>query len=81
MNKEVYESNKNLAGYAMNKTGKNSILFMKEEVIQEHMKFLMESPAPVYEPEPDHVNIEHPDLVEAEHEHEHVEKADAEEAQ
>ena len=34
----------------MNKREKNTILFMKEEVIQEHLKFLMETPAPVYEP-------------------------------
>ena len=51
----------------MNKKQKNTILFMKEEVIQEHLKFLMETPSPVYEPEPEHINIEHPDLVEIEH--------------
>lgn len=37
---------------------------MKEEVIQEHIKFLSASPPPVYEPEPESVNIEHPDLEE-----------------
>lgn len=67
MNKEVFESSKNLAGYGMNKKSKNTILFMKEEVIQEHIKFLTETPAPIYEAEPEHTNIEHPDLVQAEH--------------
>ena len=67
MKPEVYETTKYLAGYGMNKKEKNTILFMKEEVIQEHLRFLMETPSPVYEPEPEHVNIEHPDMVEIEH--------------
>ena len=67
VNHEVFESNKTLAGYGMNKGSKNSILFMKEEVIKEHLKFLMEAPVPVYEPEPEPINIDHADLTEAEY--------------
>ena len=34
VNKEVHQNSKNLAGYGMNKNNKNTILFMKEEIIQ-----------------------------------------------
>lgn len=62
MNKDVFEYNKNLAGYSLKKGALQTIMFMKEEIIQEHIKFLTESPPPVYEPEPELINIEHPDL-------------------
>lgn len=57
--KEVFQTNKTLAGYGMNKSNANSILFMKEEVLQEHIKFLTNTPSPIYEPDPveDHINI------------------------
>jgi hypothetical protein len=64
VNKEIYEENKSLAGYSLRKKQNQEILFMKEEVIQEHIKFLSASPPPLYEPEPESVNIEHPDLEE-----------------
>jgi hypothetical protein len=66
INKEVSEYNKNLAGYSMKKGVKHSILFMKEDVIQEHLKFLTSTPPPIFETEAEQINIEHPDLIEAE---------------
>lgn len=65
VNKEVYEYNKSLAGYSMKRGNKHSILFGKEDIIQEHIKFLAATPAPIYENEPEPINIEHPDLIEA----------------
>lgn len=51
----------------MKRGTKHPILFGKEEVIQEHIKFLAATPPPVFEAEqPEPINIEHPDLIEAE---------------
>jgi hypothetical protein len=44
---------------------KHPVLFMKEDVIQEHIKFLTSTPPPVFEMETEPINIEHPDLIEA----------------
>ena len=52
MNKELYEYNKNLAGFSLKKGQVQTVMFMKEEVIKEHIKFLSATPPPVYEPEP-----------------------------
>lgn len=57
MNKEVYEYNKSLAGYSMKRGNKHPILFVKEDVINEHIKFLTSTPPPVYETEAEHINI------------------------
>lgn len=62
VDKEVYEQRKTLAGYTLRKNAGQSIMFVKEDVIQAHFKFLAACPTPVFEPEPDTVNIEHPDL-------------------
>ena len=61
VDKETFEQRKNLAGYALKKNGGHSIMFMKEDVIQAHFKFLAACPAPEYEPEKPAANIEHPD--------------------
>jgi hypothetical protein len=43
---------------------KSPIVFMKDEIIKEHLKFLASTPTPVFDSEPDHIiNIEHPDLI------------------
>jgi hypothetical protein len=39
----------------MKKGNKNSILFGKDEIIQEHLKFLAASPPPVFELEPEQI--------------------------
>jgi hypothetical protein len=44
---------------------KNPIVFMKDEIIKEHLKFLASTPTPVFDSEPERINIEHPDLLEA----------------
>lgn len=49
VNKEVYDYNKNLAGYSLKRGMPQAIMFMKEEVIKEHIKFLTATPPPIYE--------------------------------
>lgn len=61
IDKETYEQRKNLAGYALKKSPNHSIMFMKEDVIQAHLKFLSACPAPEFEPEKPLINIQHPD--------------------
>ena len=48
----------------MRKNTNQKIMFQKEEVISEYITFLSKSPAPVYEPEPEKIDIESPDLIE-----------------
>lgn len=48
MNKDVYEYNKTLAGFSLKKGPSQTIMFMKEEVLKEHIKFLAASPPPVF---------------------------------
>lgn len=91
IDKETYEQRKNLAGYALKKSPNHSIMFMKEDVIQAHLKFLSACPAPEFEPEKPFINIEHPDyevshtvedpnkVIESIKEHEHVIADQAEE--
>ena len=62
--KEVFNSKKSLAGFSMRKDIKHEIMFQKEDIIAAHVTFLQKCPSPVFEQEPEHVNIEHPDLVE-----------------
>ena len=48
VNKETIEQRKTLAGYAMKKKEGQPIMFVKEDVIQAHFKFLAACPAPVF---------------------------------
>lgn len=55
----------------MRKDIKHEIMFQKEvpsfpiqDIIAAYVTFLQKCPSPVFEQEPEHVNIEHPDLVE-----------------
>lgn len=46
----MFECNKNLAGFSLKRNANQNIMFMKEEVIKEHIKFLAMAPMPVYVP-------------------------------
>jgi|694.fasta_scaffold152943_1 hypothetical protein len=50
----------------MKRGNKNPIHFGKDDIIQEHFNFLAATPAPQYDVETEPINIEHPDLIEAE---------------
>ena len=50
----------------MKRGNKNPIHFGKDDIIQEHFNFLAATPAPQYDVEREQINIEHPDLIEAE---------------
>lgn len=61
--KELFNTRKSLAGFSK-KEVKHEIMFLKEDIINNYMTFLQKCPSPIYEVEPEHINIEHPDLVE-----------------
>jgi hypothetical protein len=61
----VSDCNKNLAGYSMRRGVKSPIVFIKDDIIKEHLKFLASAPTPVFDSESDSINIMHPDLVAA----------------
>lgn len=48
---DIIETNKNLAGYGMNKNTTNEIMFQKEDILIAFAEFLNHCPKPQYEPE------------------------------
>jgi hypothetical protein len=52
VDREVAGCSRKLGGYEMRRGGKAPIVFAKEEIIKEHIRFLASTPTPVFEIEP-----------------------------